>query len=45
MASIWRNQDGSIFLPFDPDQVIVNYWSERYLESATGSTLGPCAVR
>jgi hypothetical protein len=32
IASIWRADDGSVFLPFDPDEVCVNYWSERYLE-------------
>ncbi len=31
LGSIWRSQDGSVFLPFDPDEVILNYWSERYL--------------
>lgn len=29
-ASIWRNEDSSIFLPFDPDEVRLNYLSERY---------------
>jgi hypothetical protein len=31
LGSIWRSADGSVFLPFDPDEVILNYWSERYL--------------
>jgi peptidoglycan/xylan/chitin deacetylase (PgdA/CDA1 family) len=31
VASIWRSRDGSVFLPFDPDEVCQNYWSERYL--------------
>lgn len=31
IASIWRAQDGSVLLPFDPDEVCHNYWSERYL--------------
>ena len=31
LGSIWRAADGSVFLPFDPDEVIENYWSERYL--------------
>lgn len=30
LASIWRAADGSVFLPFDPDQVCLGYWSERY---------------
>jgi hypothetical protein len=30
LASIWRSQDGSVFLPFDPDEVCLQYWSEGY---------------
>jgi hypothetical protein len=30
VASIWRRADGSIFLPFDPDEMIWAYLSERY---------------
>lgn len=30
IGAIWRRDDGSVFLPFDPDEVLVNYWSERY---------------
>jgi hypothetical protein len=33
VASIWRADDGSVFLPFDPDEVCLNCWSERYMES------------
>jgi len=29
-ASIWRDADGNVFLPFDPSHVILNYWSEGY---------------
>jgi hypothetical protein len=32
VASVWRDQYGSVFLPFDPNEVIHNYWSERYRE-------------
>jgi peptidoglycan/xylan/chitin deacetylase (PgdA/CDA1 family) len=32
IASIWRAREGSVFLPFDPDEVCETYWSERYLE-------------
>lgn len=31
-AAIYRCDDGSILLPFDPDEVMVNYWSERYTQ-------------
>jgi hypothetical protein len=30
VASIWRRDDGSIFLPFDPNEIISIYLSERY---------------
>ena len=32
IASVWRSEDGSVFLPFDPDEVQLNYLSERYRE-------------
>ncbi len=34
VASIWRADDGRVFLPVDPDEVAHNYWSESYLEIA-----------
>jgi hypothetical protein len=37
VGSIWTAHDGSVFLPFDPDEVCHNYWSERYLEIARNS--------
>lgn len=30
VASIWRDEGGSVFLPFDPDQVMRQFWSEEY---------------
>lgn len=39
VASEWRGDDGSIFLPYDPDEVINNYWSEGYRDVG-GSRLG-----
>jgi hypothetical protein len=36
LASIWRGDDGSWFLPFDPDEVRLNYISERYREIVEG---------
>ncbi len=32
VASVWRDGAGRIFLPFDPDEAIERFWSERYLE-------------
>lgn len=30
IASVWRSTGGDVLLPFDPSEVIENYWSERY---------------
>jgi hypothetical protein len=30
IASIWRDRDGNVFLPFDPNEVILSFWSEAY---------------
>jgi glycosyltransferase involved in cell wall biosynthesis len=37
IGSIWQSADGDVFLPFDPDEVILNYRSERYTEVGAGS--------
>ena len=29
-AAVWRDSDGSVFLPFDPAEVMQQFWSERY---------------
>jgi hypothetical protein len=29
-ASIWRDGDGNVFLPFDPGEAIRSFWSESY---------------
>jgi hypothetical protein len=36
-ASVWRNGAGGIFLPFDPDEVVTNFWSEGYQAGGNGS--------
>ncbi|HET6865190.1 MAG TPA: hypothetical protein VFH80_04670 [Solirubrobacteraceae bacterium] len=36
VASIWQAEDGSVFLPFDPNEVVESFWSERYLRTAAG---------
>ena len=38
VSSVWLDEAGSIFLPFDPDEVIRNFWSERYHLSSSGTT-------
>ena len=30
LASVWKDTVGNVFIPFDPDDVIVGLWSERY---------------
>jgi hypothetical protein len=30
VASVWRAGDGSVFLPFDPGEVMHRFWSESY---------------
>jgi hypothetical protein len=47
-ASIWEERDGSVFLPFDPDDVCHSYWSERYVDvirSTARRTVGRGARR
>jgi hypothetical protein len=36
---IWRRADGSVFVPFDPSEIISTYLSERY-KMRTGPTVG-----
>src|SRR6266704_300777 len=28
VSAVWRTQDGSSLLPFDPNEVIANFWTE-----------------
>ena len=37
LGSVWRRDDGSVFLPFDPDEVHLALLSERYHEVLRGS--------
>jgi hypothetical protein len=30
VASIWMDRDGNVFLPFDPGEVMNQFWSENY---------------
>lgn len=43
VASIWKDRNGSVFLPFDPGEVMETLWSERYLN--LGRTRLPMAMR
>ena len=33
VASTWRDSDGSVFLPFDPGEVMEQFWSESYRDA------------
>ena len=44
LASIWRDRAGRIFLPFDPDEVVRNYWTEAYKSGGTGGSAGRRAL-
>jgi hypothetical protein len=35
VASVWVDESGSVFLPFDPGEVMHNLWSERYATIGT----------
>ena len=37
IGSIWRDDAGNVFLPFDPNEVVEAFWSERYLRTARGT--------
>lgn len=47
VAAIWRDRDGSIFLPFDPGEVMLAFWSEGYRNVGRSSlaAAGPAALR
>lgn len=30
VAMVWESAEGAVFLPFDPGEVMLNLWSERY---------------
>jgi hypothetical protein len=32
-AAIWQDDDGSVFLPFDPGELMLQFWSEGYQRS------------
>jgi hypothetical protein len=34
LGSVWRNENGDMFLPFDPNEVVSTFWSERYAVGA-----------
>jgi hypothetical protein len=47
VASIWREEGGSILIPFDPGEVMRSFWTEAYREhgGGGGQTLRRAALR
>jgi hypothetical protein len=39
VGGIWQDDDGSLFLPFDPNDAIANYWLERYVSFSRRSAV------
>jgi hypothetical protein len=38
--TVWRDDQGSVFLPFDPGEVMHHLWSERYTKVGSAAMLG-----
>jgi hypothetical protein len=34
LASIWRDDSGAVALPFNPNEIVRNFWNERYTAGA-----------
>jgi len=39
IASVWRDDNGNVLLPFDPGEAMSQFWSEHYQDSARGGRL------
>jgi hypothetical protein len=44
VSTVWRRDDGSTFLPFDPNELIEALWYERYLEYVRPRAIGRLAA-
>jgi hypothetical protein len=42
LASIWRDADGNVFLPFDPGEVMRLFWSEGYRDVGRSAMAASC---
>jgi hypothetical protein len=42
VAAVWRDENGNVFLPFDPAEVMLGFWSEAYRETGRSALLGHC---
>lgn len=38
VAAVWRDDDGNVFLPFDPGEVMHYFWSEEYRNVGRSAT-------
>jgi hypothetical protein len=45
VAHVWRDANGSVFLPFSPDTALVNLWSEAYRAGARSAGAKRAALR
>jgi peptidoglycan/xylan/chitin deacetylase (PgdA/CDA1 family) len=44
LGAVWRDDDGSTVLPFDPSELIQNFWNERYLHYARPASINRLAT-
>jgi peptidoglycan/xylan/chitin deacetylase (PgdA/CDA1 family) len=35
-SAVWRSDEGGVLLPFDPNEAIESFWTERYVEVGAG---------
>jgi peptidoglycan/xylan/chitin deacetylase (PgdA/CDA1 family) len=43
LGGVWKNDEGSIVLPFSPGEVVRNFWNERYLDVARPAAISRLA--
>jgi peptidoglycan/xylan/chitin deacetylase (PgdA/CDA1 family) len=43
IGAVWKKEDGTIALPFNPNEVIRNFWNERYLDYARHAAISRLA--
>ncbi len=44
LGAVWQRDDGSTVLPFDPNELIQNFWTERYLDHIRPATVSHLAA-
>jgi hypothetical protein len=37
VGAVWRSDDGGALLPFDPNEALVSFWTERYADVGSGA--------